>query len=99
MVPPTPSTRTDRGNRRRTSRLPENGVAASSVSLISRTGGALAPSTVTGVPALAPQFRHGALYQAFGQVSNGALRCTRSLSAFQVAHERGHWTSVHCTPR
>ena len=38
VVPPGSAIRLDPGKRRRTSRLPRNGVAASSVSSISRTG-------------------------------------------------------------
>jgi hypothetical protein len=99
VVPPTPSISADRGNRLRTSRLPVNGVAASSVSLISRIGGAFAPVTVTGVPAFAPQVRHGALYQALPQLSNGARRWIRQLSFRHLVQDNGHCTSVHCTAR
>src|SRR5690349_7695968 len=99
VVPPTPSTRAARGKRLRTSRLPENGVAASRVSLSSRIGGTLAPSTRTGAPARPAQSRQGALYQALPQVSNGAVRCTRQLSVRQRCQDAGHGASVHCTPR
>src|SRR3954469_7100268 len=64
VVPPTPSMRTERGNRLRTSRLPGYGVAASLVSLISRIGGAFLPFTFTGLPASPFQNTHGALNQA-----------------------------------
>src|SRR5512143_1639808 len=84
VVPPTPSTRDERGNRLRTSRLPLNGVAASRVSLISRIGATASPETVVGMPGLPAQVRQGALYQALAQVSNGALRCVCQLSAVHL---------------
>jgi len=74
VVPPTPSTSAEFGNSPRSVRLPMYGVAASSVSPISRMPGACPPSTFTGVPDLAGQSRHGALNQALPQVRNGALR-------------------------
>src|SRR3954454_17984294 len=93
VVPPTPSTSTERGNRLRTSRLPLNVVAASSVSLISRIGGTVSPETVTGMPLGAGHVRQGALYQALAQVSNGALRCTSQLSAVHLVQLLGQASS------
>jgi hypothetical protein len=99
VVPPTPSTSAERPNTLRASSAPEYGVAASSVSLISRIGGASAPEIATGVRAGAFHVEQGALYQAFPQVSNGAERATRSLSASTLANGCGHGVSVHWTAR
>ena len=74
-------------------------MAASSVSLISRTGGAAAPEIATGLRAGAFQVWHGALYQALPHVSNGAVRATRALSASTLPNGCGHGVSVHWTPR
>ncbi len=95
MIPPTTETRLAVGNRRRTSRLPLNGVAASRVPPASRIGGAPAPSTATGVPGLAGQLRQGALNQALAQVSNGALALVAQLSRRHVWNDCGHAASVH----
>src|SRR5664279_3400827 len=55
----------------------------------------LLPSTLTGVPALAGQYRQAALYQALDQVSNGAWWNVAQLSLRHVDHWVGHWASVH----
>src|SRR5215831_16088283 len=96
-VPPGSASSTEWGNNLRTSRLPPNGVAASSVSSISRALLTLFPFTLVGVLAGAGQYRQGALNQALPQVSNGAMRLTRVLSLFHLAQLSGHWTSVHWT--
>src|SRR5690606_17708827 len=98
VVPPGRLIRLDFGKRLRTSSAPENGVAASSSSLISRIGGALLPSTFGAVPALAGQYRHGALYHALAQVSNGAHSWMRQLSPLHFFQLVGHCVSVHSTP-
>ena len=96
VVPPGSAIRLEWVKRRRTSRLPSNGVAASRVSPISS---ALVPPprTVTGVPALTGQVRHGALNHVFGQVTNGATRWVRQASSAHVLHERGQGASVQPT--
>src|SRR4051794_9353409 len=99
VVPPTPSTSADFPNTLRASSAPEYGVAASSVSLISSTGGAAAPEITTGGRAGARHVWHGALYQALPQVSNGAVPATRTLSASTRANGCGHGVSVHWTAR
>src|SRR3954451_21332151 len=99
VVPPTPSTSAERGNRLRTSRAPLNGVAASSVSLISRIGGTVSPETLVGMPGAPAQLRQGAVYQALAQVSNGARRCTSQLSEVHFVQLLGQAASVHWTPR
>src|SRR5690348_18457972 len=96
-VQPGSASSTERGNSLRTSRLPSNGVAASSVSSISRALLILLPFTLVGVLAGAFQYRHGALNQALPQVSNGAMRLMRVLSLAHLAQLSGHCTSVHCT--
>src|SRR6266480_6604187 len=96
-VPPGSASSTEWGNSLRTSRLPSNGVAASSVSSISRALLTLLPFTLVGVLAGAFQYRHGALNQALPQVSNGAMRLMRVLSLSHLAQLSGHCTSVHCT--
>src|SRR6478735_10681480 len=93
VVPPTPSTRAEWPNSRRASKAPGYGVAASRVSLISKIGGAAAPEIATGVRAGAFQVWHGALYQALPQVSNGAVRATRSFSASTLPTGCGHAVS------
>src|SRR5580700_11908226 len=89
VVPPGSASSTECGNSLRTSRLPSNGVAASSVSSMSRALWIALPlpsePTCTGRWAGAGQYRHGALNQALAQVSNGATRLTAVLSASQTA--------------
>ena len=97
VVPPTPSTSDARGNRRRTVSAPENGVAASRVSLIRSTGVAL-PRTVTGRPAGTGHTRQGASYQVLPQALNGAARCTRQVSDRQVDQLAGQGESVQTWP-
>ena len=101
-VPPGTAIRREFGNSVRTSRLPSNGVAASSVSSMSSALCTLLPSTVTGVPAGAGQKRHGALNQALPQVSNGALAKVRQLSrahVLQPAATARRCTAPRCRPR
>src|SRR5688500_379940 len=95
VLPPVPSISDEFGKRLRTSRLPSYGVAASYVSLISSALATLLPSIFTGLPALAPQYRHGALNQALPQVMNGALAWVYQLSTRHLFQLLGHWTSVH----
>src|SRR6185295_18637344 len=97
VVWPTSASRALCGKRRRASRLPSNGVAASSVVPTNSTLWTFEPSTLTGLDALAGQKRHGALYQALSQVMNGARRNVRQLSRSHVLQLCGHWVSVHCT--
>src|SRR5260370_1200446 len=99
VVPPGSASSTECGNSLRTSRLPSNGVAASNVSSISRALLIPLPLICIGVVAEAGagQCRHGALNQAFPQVSNGAILLTRWLSLLHTAQLVGHCTSVHCT--
>src|SRR3954451_8862562 len=99
VVPPTPSISADFPNTRRASNAPEYGVAASSVSLISSTGGAAAPEMATGRRAGAFHVWQGALYQALPHVSNGAVAATRALSASTRENGCGQGVSVHCTAR
>src|SRR3984885_4275540 len=99
VVPPGSASSTECGNSLRTSRLPGNGVAASSVSSMSRALRIALPlppePTRTGRWAGAGQYRQGALNQALPQVSNGAILLTAVLSASQTAQLVGHCTSVH----
>src|SRR5580693_8748986 len=99
VVPPGSASSTEFGNSLRTSRLPSNGVAASSVSSISSAFLIPLPLICIGVcrEAGAGQRRHGALNQALSQVSNGAILLIRSLSRRHTAQLVGHCTSVHCT--
>src|SRR4051812_2703991 len=96
-VPPGSASSAECGYKRRTSRLPSYGVAASSVSSMSSAEATLLPSTFTGVPGEAGQYRHGALNQTLAQVSNGACSYTAQLSLAQRAQLCGHCTSLHCT--
>src|ERR1700721_4335602 len=99
VVPPGSASSTECGNSLRTSRLPGNGVAASSVSSISRALRIALPRPseprTTGRWAGAGQYRQGALNQAWPQVSNGAILFTAVLSLSQTAQLVGHCTSVH----
>src|SRR5690349_14581243 len=97
VVPPTPSMRTDFGNRLRTSRAPGNGVAASLVSAMSRMPPTFEPLTLTGLPGVASQSRHGALYQVLFHARNGCLAWIRQASRSHVRHFVGHCASLHCT--
>jgi hypothetical protein len=97
-VPPTPSISADFPNTRRASSAPEYGVAASSVSLISSTGGAAAPVIRTGCRAGAFHVWQGALYQALPHVSNGAVAATRCCRRAPGERLRPG-VSVHCTAR
>ena len=74
-------------------------MAASSVSLISSIGGAAAPEIAPACRAGALHVWQGALYQALPQVSNGAVRATRALSASTRANGCGQGVSVHWTAR
>ena len=72
-------------------------MAASRVSLISRTLEVSAlPETPRRRCAGAFQLRHGALYQVFPQVRNGARRCTDQLRA-RVRWKSGQAMSLHWT--
>src|SRR5215471_15068373 len=99
VVPPGSASSTECGNSLRTSRLPSNGVAASSVSSISSALRIPRPSTLTGLVIGASQFRHGALNQALPQVSNGATPLIRVLSRLHLAQLSGQCESVHSTAR
>src|SRR6476620_3321282 len=100
VVPPTPSISDADGKRLRTSRLPVNGVAPSSVSSIISTGTCTCrPMTCTGVDCLARQVRQGALNHALPQVRNGASAAIASLSRRQVSRLLGHRASVQTVPR
>src|SRR5260370_34112151 len=90
VVPPGSASSTECGNSLRTSRLPPNGVAASSFSSISRALPIPLPFTLVGLDAGAFQYRHGALNQALAQVSNGAMLFTRVLSMLHLAQRSGH---------
>ena len=100
VVPPTPSISDAVGNSLRTLRLPEYGVAASSVSLISSMLlVTLLPLTLTGLAALAGQYEQGPLNQALPQVSNGALAKVRQLSLRILPQLCGQRASVHWVAR
>src|SRR5579859_1248414 len=97
VVPPGSASRTEFGNSVRTSRLPVNGVAASSVSSTSNTLATWPPLIRTGVLGLAGQYRQGALNHALPQVSNGEAAYAVQLSFAHFCQLSGHCTSVHWT--
>src|SRR5689334_9412076 len=98
LVPPGSASRLEWGNSLRTSRLPSNGVAASSVSLMSSALATRWPLTRTGLFAGTGQDWQGALYHVLSQVRNGAFWTVASASRCQRAQVLGHRASVHTTP-
>ena len=99
VVPPTPSIRDAVGNNCLARKAPENGVAASRVSLINSTFcDNPAPLTAARGAIGAGQVRHGALYHVLLQAMNGERRCITRASA-NICCCVGQAPSVHCTAR
>src|SRR5882672_3842048 len=104
LVAPTSAINREVGNNERTCSASAYGVAPSNVALISRTPweafclASAVPSTVTGVPGLAGQYRQDVLYQTLLHVMNGALAAVENASGRQVfSYELGHAVSVQFT--